>query len=842
VRVGDGLLKLLGLCLLAGVLTAGMLFPIVGALGVVSNRASDAIDSVSANLVAADPALVTTVADANGNPIAYLYDQYRIPVSGDQISPTMKAALIAIEDRRFYEHNGVDWRGTLRAAVSNQTSGDVQGASTLTQQYVKNYLINVVYRGDDPEKKLEQKRAQEQTITRKLKEARIAIQLEQKMTKDEILTGYLNIVEFAYQVYGVGAAAHAYFHTTPDKLTVAQSALLAGMVNNPSLYNPWLRSVETLKRRNLVIDKMVENQKLSVEAADAAKKEPLGILPDKPDKPAANCVGAGPEYGFFCQYVEDYLVKLGFTHDKLYSGGYTIKTSFDANETHLAKLAAEHQVPKDNDGIADTMAIVKPGKDRHQVTALVANRDYGLNKAAGQTVYGMPSGIANKFGAGSIYKIFTAAAYLEKGGGIYNVIQTPNFYTSHVFSGGSKNTCPRTDKPNDGDNRWYCLKNAGNYADQMSLQDALAQSPNTGFVILEEQVGMDPVVDMATRLGMRDTMASNTAGTAPDPNAKNDELRVSQAEYFKSKPNSPGKPSFTLSPVATSTLELSNVAATLMSGGVWCPPTPLVEVLDRDGKKVDVAEQPCEQAVSEALANTLVVGLSKDAISGTASNAARNFHWTRQMLGKTGTTQDYKSAGFVGATPQLAAAVLVFDDSTNPQGICVGDPPRRCGKGGNIYGGKTPAQTWYEAMTPIMAGQPEMPLPQPDPRFLNGGDGTRVPYVVGKSQQDATQILQGSGFKVIAKPRNDAAPRGTVVSQSPRGNALPGSAVTIQVSTGIAPNPTTQPDPGGGNGGGGNGGGFPGGGGGGNGNGNGNGGGGRGFPPIIILPPNRTGQ
>lgn len=823
--------------MLAGVLVAGMLFPVVGALGVASNRASDAIDSVSGNLVASDPALVTTVADANGTPIARLYDQYRIPVTAEQISPTMKAALIAIEDRRFYEHNGVDWRGTMRAAVSNQTSGDVQGASTLTQQYVKNYLINVVYRGDEPEKKIEQKRAQEQTITRKLKEARIAIQLEQKMTKDEILTGYLNIVEFAYQVYGVGAAAQAYFHTTPDKLTVAQAALLAGMVNNPSLYNPWQRRVETLKRRNLVIDKMVETQKLSPDAAEAAKKEDLGILP-QPDKPAANCVGAGPEYGFFCQYVEDYLKKIGFSRDQLYSGGYVIKTSFDANATHLAKVAAENQVPKNTEGIANTMAIVKPGKDKHQVVALVSNRDYGLNKDAGETVYGLPYDSANKFGAGSIYKIFTAAAFLEKGGGIFQTIATPSSHVSSVFTGGGK-TCPRTDKPNDGDTRWYCLRNAGEgYGATMSLQDALATSPNTGFVILEEQVGMDPVVDIASRLGLRETMKQNNGGRAPNANSENPEEKVSQAEFFKSKPGNPGNASFTLSPAATSTLELANVAATLMSGGTWCPPSPIVEVLDREGKKVDINEQPCEQAVAETLANTLVVGLSKDdKPGGTAGRAAASARWTRPMLGKTGTTQEHKSAGFVGATPQLAGAVLTFNDSPKPRPIC-DDPTRLCGTG-NIFGGKTPAQTWFEAMNPIMAGLPVVDLPPPDPRYMTGGDNTKVPNVIGKSQQEATQILQGVGYKVAVRARNDAAKKGIVVGQSPRGNALPGATITIQVSNGIAPAPSIpqgpgQPGPGfpglpglPGNG---NGGGRGGGGGGG-----GNGGGGPG-EPVTILP------
>ena len=214
--------------------------------------------------------------------------------------------------------------------------------------------------------------------------------------------------------------------------------------------------------------------------------------------------------------------------------------------------------------------LFRSGREKHQVVALAANRDYGLNKDAGQTVYGLPSAIANKFGAGSIYKIFTAAAYLEKGGGIYNTIQTPNRHVSDVFSGGADN-CPKAPPPPRGPgNRWYCLENASqNYPSSMSLQDALAQSPNTGFVILEEQVGMDPVVDMAIRLGLRDTLASNTSGLPPDPKAKG-EAAMSQAQFFKSKPGSPGNASFTLSPAPLSTLELANVAATLMSGGVWC--------------------------------------------------------------------------------------------------------------------------------------------------------------------------------------------------------------------------------------------------------------------------------
>jgi membrane peptidoglycan carboxypeptidase len=803
VRVGDGLLKLIGLCLLAGVLVAGMLFPMVGALGVVSNRASDTIDAVSADLVATPPPLITRIQDSKGKDIAYLYDQYRLPVTADQIAPTMKAAVISVEDRRFFEHHGVDWKGTMRALISNQAGEDVQGASTLTQQYVKNYLINVVYRDqfgqteEDPSKKIERERAQEQTVTRKMREARLSIQLEQSMSKEEILTGYLNVVEFTDRIFGVGAAAKAYFNTTPDKLTIAQSALLAGMVNNPYLYNPVTNPEEALRRRNLVIDTMAETRSITEANAEAAKKEPLGVTAD-PEKPTPNCVGAGPDYGFFCQYVEDYLKDIGFSDDQLYTGGYTIRTTFDAGATRIAKEAVENQVPKRTKDINNAMAIVRPGKDRHEVVALVSNRDYGLNQKAGQTTIGYPYGVENKFGAGSIYKIFTSAAYLEKGGGINHTIRTPARHVSNVFTGGNPENCPRTSIPDDGDTAWYCLSNAGDgYGSQMTLRKALATSPNTGFVILEEKVGMNAVVDMASRLGMRDSMASNGSGNAPDPKSENYVDKVSQSEFFRSKgPNQPGNASFTLGPAPLSTLELANVAATLMSGGVWCPPTPVVEVLDRDGRKVDIAEQPCEQAVSEGLANTLVIGMSDDdKPGGTAANAAATYDWDRPMMGKTGTTQAHWSSGFVGATPQLAGAVLTFNDGPRPEGICDGDPPFLCGPEGRIFGGQISARSWYEAMGPIHQGTKVRALPPVDPRYVNGGPETQVPDVVGDGQQEATDSLKRAGYEVVVDEINSSQEEGTVVSQSPRGNALPGETITIWVSTGYVPPPQTSDPP-----------------------------------------------
>jgi membrane peptidoglycan carboxypeptidase len=717
VRKTDGLFKLLGLCLLAGILVAGVLFPIVGAAGVASNKASETVDSMSAELANVPPPLVTTVTDSAGKPIATLYDQYRIPTAGDQINDAMKWALISVEDRRFYDHHGVDWQGTIRAALSNSTGGETQGASTLTQQYVKNYLINVIYRDDQ----VGQQKAQEQSVARKLKEARIAIQLETKMSKDQILTSYLNVVEFSRKIYGVGAAAQTYFNTTPEKLSVPQAALLAGMVNNPPFYDPWTHPERATERRNLVLDRMVENRKLAPEDAQQMKTEPLGVVPGGPAKPAANCTGAGPENGFFCQYVQDYLLTNGMTKDDLYSGGYTIRTTMDQNANHQAKVSAETQVDKTQKNVANTLSLVRPGKNRHEVVALAANRDYGPDADQGQTTYALPSDVSNVTGAGSSYKIFTTAAALEQHKtGIYATIQTPQSYTSNIFLSGPKPGCPQVARGTYA----YCLQNYGEsgYGPSMSLQQALATSPNTGFVILEEQAGMGPVTNMARRLGMRNTMASNPAnGGAVDSKNGNQLYNLNQTQYFGPRGNSPGLGSFTLGVSPTSGLELANVAATIMSGGTWCPPTPIAAITDRDGQPRKFTEAPCEQAVPEGLANTLAVGMSRDDTEGTSAAAASAAGWNRPMIGKTGTTDVSGSATFVAAVPQLAGAAMVFRPDNPVGGLLDGGPGNvtatRGSANGNMFGGKTPARTWFGAMTNILNGQPVIPLPPSDPAY-----------------------------------------------------------------------------------------------------------------------------
>ncbi|WP_312858313.1 transglycosylase domain-containing protein [Pseudonocardia pini] len=628
---------------------------------------------------------VTRVQDENGSTIASLYDQYRVPVASEQIAPSMKAAIVAIEDRRFYEHGGFDPIGAARALVNNSNGGATQGASTLTEQYVKNYDLYVAAQSD-----AERRAAVAPSYARKLKEAELAVSLDHDLSKDEILTRYLNLVYFGHGAYGVQAAAQAYFGVDASALTVSQAALLAGMVQSPTEYDPVAHADAATGRRNVVVEALRQQGSITQDQASQAATAPLGVVPD-PAIPGEGCIGAG-DAGYFCDYVLSYLDRAGFPTDRLAGGGYTITTTLDPDALAKAKAAVDGQVPPTQPHVADVMAVVQPGADAHRVVAMAANRTFG--NEPGESSYGLPYEPEN-MGAGSVYKIFTAATAMEQHlVGIDTVISVPpSGYTSPIYRNGAGRPIP--------------VGNAGNYRTALTLQDALAESPNTAFVKLEESTGVPPVVDMAVRLGLTSLAETPYSGKAGTPSVADVMKKQNQA-------------SFTLGVTPTSALELANVQATLASHGTWCPPTPLASVTDRTGSPVAVTQQACTQALDPAIADTLMTGLSKDdAAGGTSAAAAGQMGWNRPVAAKTGTTQEYKSAAFVGATPQLAGAAIVFDDSNAPKPICDGSPPRTC-SGGNIYGGKAPARTFYRAFTDILGDQPVAPLPAVDPAYLTG--------------------------------------------------------------------------------------------------------------------------
>jgi len=769
-RIARSIGLLAASALASGTLLAGVSFPVVGGLGLLSQRAGDSVTSTTTDVADGPLPLTTTVTDNQGNPIARFAEpnQNRTELTADEISPAMKAAIVAIEDRRFYQHEGVDWQGTIRALIANTSSGDVvQGASTLTQQYVKNYFLYVTAQTET-----ERLKATEQTAARKLKEAQIALRLERQLSKEEILTRYLNIVSFGNGAAGIASAARTYFNTTADKLTVPQAALLAGMVRSTSQFDPVQHPEAALERRNVVIQQMHEQGMIDENQAREAMAAPLGIVDPLVTQPIG-CIGAGTA-GFFCKYVVEYLTNAGFTMEQINRGGYTVKTTLDPNVLEKMKAALDKEVPPTQPNVANVMAVVEPGKDKHRVLGMASSRVFGLNAEKMETSYGLPYEPVN-LGAGSVYKIFTAATAMAKGMGINHVLTVPpSGYTSPIYVDGGGRPIP--------------VRNSGDYAGRMSLTQALATSPNTAFIKLEEFTGVPDVVDMAVKLGMRSLATTKFV----DPRTGRPTDR-SIAEVTKAQKQA----SFTLGVSPTSVLELANVGATLASEGTWCPPSPIESITDRNGNPVPLTEAPCEQVVETGLANALLNALGEDHTIGTAASAARQAGWNRPMAGKTGTTQQHKSAAFLGVVPQMSGAVITFDNTNRPRPLCDGaGAPFPCGSG-NIFGGKTPAQTWFGAVKPLLEGQPVIPLPPVDDRYLNGSAETRVPDVVGRGQNEARSILERAGWQVTTLTVDSAAPRGTVVNQSPRGNALPGEQILLSISSGTPPAPPPAPAGGG---------------------------------------------
>ncbi|MEH3141440.1 MAG: transglycosylase/D,D-transpeptidase PonA2 [Mycobacterium kyogaense] len=759
----------LGWCvLLASVVAAGLMFPVVGGVGLMSNRASDVVANGSAQLVEGEVPQVSTMVDAKGNVIAWLYSQRRFEVPSDQIANTMKLAIVSIEDKRFAEHNGVDWQGTL-TGLSGYLSGnlDTRGGSTLEQQYVKNYQLLVIAQTD-----AEKRAAIETTPARKLREIRMALTLDKTFTKPEILTRYLNLVSFGNGAFGIQDAAQTYFGINASELNWQQAALLAGMVQSTSTLNPYTNPDGALARRNLVLDTMIENIPDQADALRAAKQEPLGILPAPKELPRG-CIAAG-DRAFFCDYALDYLARAGISKDQVAKGGYLIKTTLDPDVQNTVKSSITSIAAPDIDGVASVMSVIQPGKESHPVLAMASNRTYGLNLDAGETMQPQPFSLVGD-GAGSIFKIFTTAAALDMGMGINATLDAPSrFEAKGLGSGGAKGCPPAT----------WCVQNAGNYRGQMSVTDALATSPNTAFAKLIAQVGVQRTVDMAVRLGLR---SYALPGTARDYDPESNE---SLADFIKRQ----NIGSFTLGPVEVNALELSNVAATLASGGTWCPPNPIAQVLDRRGEEVSVTTETCEQAVPEGLANTLANAMSKDDQGGgTAAGAAGSVGWNLPMSGKTGTTEAHRSSGFLGFTNHFAAANYIYDDSNSPGELC-SFPLRQCGDG-NLFGGNEPARTWFTAMEPLTTPFTDVTLPPTDPRYVDGAPGSRVPSVAGMSQDTARARLREAGFQVAdqATPVNSGSSYGTVVGTSPSGQTVPGSIITIQISNGIAPAPPPPP-------------------------------------------------
>jgi membrane peptidoglycan carboxypeptidase len=737
------LAKLAGTIVVAGAIVAAMLFPFIGGGGLVARNSASLIDALPVQLTDQAPAGNTKVLGADGRLITMFYSNNRQPVRSNQIAKIMKQALVDIEDSRFYKHNGLDVQGTVRALMANLAAGSVQeGGSTITQQLVKQTLLQTAETAAERQAAIEQNGSA--GVTRKLKEARLALALEDKYSKDEILTRYLNIVYFGEGAYGIQAAAQKYFSVNAADLTLPQAAMLAGLVQSPTNFDPITQPDSAVKRRNEVLQRMnrlghINDTDLNEISAQKVQVKP-GVSPPN------GCIDARIG-GFFCAYLHGYLTgTLGLPESLIDDGGLTIKTTLRPDMQAAGDQAVLNTLPM-GDPLAAMYTAVEPGTGK--VLAMSTNRRYGCSDPDCESVV---LNTAYSQGSGSTYKTFVAAAALARGYSKYYTLTTGNHYTSHVYKNGG---AP------------YSVENAGNYPATLTMEKGLYMSSNTYFVGLEDALGaVKEPVQMAEKMGMH--------------------FQNPPADQIIAENNG----SFTLGPYPTSPLDLASAYSTLAANGTQCDPTPVAEILDRngkplltdDGKPVIKTDNCHKNAIPQGVATTLNQILRRDVEPGNpGQTASRAFIPGHQIAGKTGTSQSNFSVAFVGYTPKYTASVMVLN------------PKRNQNVGG--FGGGKGATIWHDAMVPIIGAEPDVPFPPADPTVENGNTQV-VPYCGGVGS--CQTALANAGFQSTVVEADSDKPAGQFAGLSPAsGSRAPrDQVVSILVSNGsgyVAPQPTPTP-------------------------------------------------
>ena len=687
---------ILGVSVLAGTLVGLMLIPFAGSLGVLTRDVVRDFESLPDELNTPPLPERSVILAADGSVLATIYYQNRIEVPLDSIAPIMRQATIAVEDARFLEHNGVDFRGIVRAAASNASSGEIsEGASTLTMQYIKNVLVNQATSAEELDA------ARGDSSARKIKEVRLALALEKRFTKSEILSRYLNIAYFGSGAYGIEAASRRYFSKPASNLTLAEAATLAGIVQRPTSYDPIRNPELSAERRNIVLGRMASQGYVSQADADRAKKIPMQSLLN-PTQVSNGCTSSYAP--FFCDYVLQSIREndvFGETPEEreafLRRGGYTITTTLNPTVQKSVTEIVNSTIPIDDpSGKAAAISMVQPGTGH--IIAMTQNREWGTS-GKGRTTYNYnaPQSMGGTIGmqAGSTFKVFTLAAALEAGISPNEYISSPSPNTFNNFR-----NC-ETGVPYDP----VTVRNSTT-SGTLNMAQATAYSTNTYFMAIEERTGICRPVDIAESLGV-------TLGNG-DPL-----LRV---------------PSFTLGTMEIAPLSLANAYATFAAHGRYCEPVPILEIRDRDGAKLNVPNGDCRQVLDRSVADGVTVmlnGVVDGNIPG-RTGAPMNLG-DRPVAGKTGTTNESAAVWFAGFTPQVASAVWVGD----PRGgyafplkdVTINGTYYR-----QVYGGTIPGPIWKESM---LAASADLPIANFDLRT----EFTVAPYVAPKPEPEPIEEI-----------------------------------------------------------------------------------------------------
>lgn len=644
----------------------------------------------------------------------------RYPVTYEEISPYALHGTVDTEDVRFYEHTGVDIPGIARALINNLRGGDLEGASTITQQLVRNTVLS--------------EEANDISFERKIREAELAIDLEKRFSKDDILVKYLNIINYGDGCYGIEAAAQNYFQVSALDLTLAQAATLVGIPQSPTYLNPKVYPDECLARRNVVLDRMLTAGHITQQEHDDAQAEELGLNPE-PDAPTDGIYA----YPYFTSYVRTLLFDennpYGCSYADLFKGGWTIYTSLDPTMQDAAQAAVDNQ--RANMDYNLDASIVAVDVETGQVKAMTRGVPYGSGEGESQVNIATGEGGTGRQ-AGSTFKAFTLAAAIEQGISPQTLIDC-----SSPLKAGQ-----------DGAPEDFQNFGGASYGIQ-TIQGATAISSNTGYLRLSQAIGQSSTTEMASRLGVTspmDPVYTATEGVA-DVNP----------------------------------LEMARAYATLASGGVSRETVAITKILDRDGNVIyeagDTSKRELDESVAAATTKVLQTVFTQ---SGATGNSAQ-LNNGQPVAGKTGTASQFTDHWLVGYTPSLSCAAWIGDpsgavstDESLTSNALWKDFMDRVTSGQAIENFPTVADPPYNNPYNI-AQKNKLSKQTEDPEKTAQQNANSAPSTVGKTFDQAIQLLSGYDAGYLEE-YSDTVPAGTIISQS-----IQDSKVVIVVSKGPKP-------------------------------------------------------
>ncbi|HEU4666632.1 MAG TPA: transglycosylase domain-containing protein [Arthrobacter sp.] len=689
---------------MCGVLAASLVVPAVAAAGFGVSNSIGFFDSLPEELTVQPPSQSTKVLTSDGQPVATFFAENRVRIPLDQMSPFIRDAIVAIEDSRFYTHAGIDPQGIVRALVSNLTKGSQQGASTITQQYVSNVINEARLSQDRPDEVI---LSGQKDVGDKLREMKLAIALERKFTKEQILEGYLNIVFFNSDAYGIEAASRYFFSTTAKDLSLPQAALLAGLVNSPTFYNPAINPEKSIVRRNQVLGEMLRQGKITQAQHDEAVATPIE-LKISPERQGCANASMAP---YFCDYISHlilnnpaYGASLIDRQRKLYRGGLTIVTTLDSRLQAAAQAQVDGTAGPNPDRWGAALVTVQPGTGK--ILAMAQNTvflpepdkfDTQLNfNVDARDPQGNDLNGAGGFQPGSTMKPFTFAEWLNEGKSLTAEVDAsrrvyPLGFPWRSSCGkvlGAYSTAQNNPELGAADD----LQNAeeGFYR-KMPINYGLYNSINTATFATAAQLDFCGIQKMVDAVGLH-------SGLDGSP------VNMHQLGNL-------------LGGTGVAPLHMANAFATFASDGRYCTPVALLEVKDATGGSLPAQPVECRDAVKPDVARGVNSVLQDVMKVGSGVWINPKVHTKVPVAAKTGTSNTNGATWVVGYTAGMATASF-FGDALEGQ--------KRAGQNVTINGTFYPrldgymiaGPQWANYMLNVAPLYPTPPFPPPPPSMV----------------------------------------------------------------------------------------------------------------------------